>query len=117
MPSRPRLPLVVLVLSVALVVSARGGSGADAAVQFQLANLLFDETRYAEALEAYRKAAESDDTTISVPARIGLVRSALRIGEFTEAQREAQALRVMAPHNPEAMTVHADARVVGRRVR
>ena len=99
MPSRPRLPLVVLVLSVALVVSARGGSGADAAVQFQLANLLFDETRYAD----------SDDTTISVPARIGLVRSALRIGEFTEAQREAQALRVMAPHNPEAMTVHADA--------
>jgi Flp pilus assembly protein TadD/predicted aspartyl protease len=109
MTSRPRLPVVVLVLSVALVVSARGGSGSDAAIQFQLANLLFDETRYSEALEAYRKAAESDDTTIRVPARIGLVRSALRIGEFTEAQHEAQALRLMAPHNPEAMTVHADA--------
>ena len=110
MPTRPRLPLVVLALSVALVVSARGRtSGADAAVQFQLANLLFDETRYGEALEAYRKAAETDDTSIGVPARIGLVRSALRIGEFTEAQREAEVLRSIAPRNPEAMTVHADA--------
>jgi Flp pilus assembly protein TadD/predicted aspartyl protease len=110
MPIRPRLPLVVLALSVALAVSARGGaSGNDAAVQYQLANLLFEETRYVEALEAFRKAAESDDTTIRVPARIGLVKSALRIGEFTEAQREAASLKDLAPHNAEALTVHADA--------
>jgi len=110
MPKRPRLPLVVLVLSVALVVSALGRtSGDDAAIQFQLANLLYEETRYGEALEAFRRAAETDDTSISIPARIGLVRSALRIGEFTEAQREAATLRAMAPKNPEAMTVHADA--------
>jgi Flp pilus assembly protein TadD/predicted aspartyl protease len=96
---------------VALVVSARGGApGADAAaIQFQLANLLFEETRYAEALEAYRKASDTADTSIGVAARIGLVRSALRIGEFTEAQREAAALRAIAPTHPEAMTVHADA--------
>jgi Flp pilus assembly protein TadD/predicted aspartyl protease len=110
MPRRTRVPLTVVALIAALVASARGGvSGHDAAVQFQLASLLFDETRYAEALEAFRKAAESEDSAIRVPARIGLVKSALRIGEFTEAQREAESLRDIAPHNPEAITVHADA--------
>jgi tetratricopeptide (TPR) repeat protein len=99
-----------LALSAALVVGARGGaSGNDAAVQYQLATLLFEETRYAEALEAFRLAAASDDTTIRVAARIGLVKSALRIGEFTEAQREAESLKDLAPLNAEALTVHADA--------
>lgn len=110
MPTRFRLPLVVLALSAALVVSARGGvPGSDAAVQLQVATLLFDETRYSEALEAFRKAAESDDRSIAVPARVGVVKSALRIGEFTEAQREAQALKALAPHDAEVLTVHADA--------
>jgi predicted aspartyl protease/thioredoxin-like negative regulator of GroEL len=44
-----------------------------------------------------------------VAARIGVVKSALRIGEFTEAQREAAVLKKQAPRHPEAMTVHADA--------
>jgi Flp pilus assembly protein TadD/predicted aspartyl protease len=110
MPTRSRLPLVVLALSVALVASARGGApGSDAEVQFQLGTLLFEETRYVEALQAFRKAAESTDSSISVPARIGVVRSALRIGEFTDAQREAHALKAIAPRNPEVLTVHADA--------
>jgi Flp pilus assembly protein TadD/predicted aspartyl protease len=110
MPIRPRLPLVVLALSVALVVSARGGApGSDAVVQYQIATLLFEETRYSEALEAFRKAAESDDRSIAVPARIGLVKSALRIGEFTDAQHEARALKQMAPQDAEVLTVDADA--------
>jgi Flp pilus assembly protein TadD/predicted aspartyl protease len=110
MPIRPRLPLAVLALITALVVSARGGgSGNDAAIQFQLASLLFEETRYGEALEAYRKAADTEDTSLRLPAQIGIVKSALRIGEFSEAQREAQSLRALAPQHPEAMTVQADA--------
>lgn len=110
MPNRSRLPLVVLALSVMLAGVVVGTApGSDAEIQYQLGNLLFDETRYAEALEAYRKAASSDDTTISVPARIGVVRSALRIGEFSEAQREARDLKASAPRNPEVLTVHADA--------
>jgi Flp pilus assembly protein TadD/predicted aspartyl protease len=100
---------VVLALSVALAMSARGGAPGDAAVQYQIATLLFEETRYAEALEAFKKAAESSDRSIAVPARIGMVKSALRIGEFTEAQREAQALTQLAPQDAEALTVHADA--------
>lgn len=110
MPDRFRLPVVVLVFVAALGLSARGGaSGQEAGVQLQLGNLLFEETRYAEALEAFRRAARADDSTISVPARIGVVRSALRIGEFTEAQQEAHSLLEVAPQNAEVLTVHADA--------
>jgi Flp pilus assembly protein TadD len=81
----------------------------DAELQFQLGTLLFEETRYREALEAFRHAADTDDRSISVPARIGLVKSALRLGEFTEAQQEATTLKADAPRNPEALSIHADA--------
>jgi tetratricopeptide (TPR) repeat protein/predicted aspartyl protease len=81
----------------------------DAEVQLQLANLLFDETRFEEALNAYKKAGETTDGSLGVAARIGFVRTALRIGRFQEAQREAMSLRTMAPHNPEALSTYADA--------
>ena len=81
----------------------------DAELQFQLANLLFNDTRYQEALEAYRRATLSDDPTVAVRARMGLVRTALRVAEFDEAHRESSLLRQAAPRNPEALAVHADA--------
>ncbi|MDP1569933.1 MAG: retroviral-like aspartic protease family protein [Vicinamibacterales bacterium] len=81
----------------------------DAELQFQLASLLYDDTRYQEALEAYRKAAASGDTRVSLRARMGLVRSALRVAEFDEAHREATVMRDAAPRNPEAIALHADA--------
>jgi hypothetical protein len=43
---------LVIVLGVAVVVRARA-VGADADVQYQAATLLFDETRYWEALQAF----------------------------------------------------------------
>jgi Flp pilus assembly protein TadD/predicted aspartyl protease len=108
MPTRRRL--LALAVSVALVTGVRGvAPGDDAAIQYQLGVLLFEETRYAEALEAFRKASASTDPSMAIAARIGLVKSALRIGEFAEAQREAEALRAVSPSNPEARTVHADA--------
>ena len=86
MPTRSSLPVVVLSLGAALAVAgAQSGPATDAAVQYQLASLLFEETRYAEALEAFRRAAESEDSSVRVPARIGLVKSALRIGELQSA--------------------------------
>ncbi|HQZ39868.1 MAG TPA: aspartyl protease family protein [Vicinamibacterales bacterium] len=110
MRHRIRLPFVVLALGAALAVGVRGGtSGQEAGVQLQFANMLFDETRYAEALEAFRRAAGAEDPSISVPARIGVVKSALQIGEFADAQREARSLLAVAPLNTEVLTVHADA--------
>ena len=100
---------VVAVLFTAVLASPYASSSDDAAVQFQLATLLFDETRFQEAFEAYRKAADTDDGPLALRARIGMVRSALRIGNFTDAQREAASLRTMAPKNPEALSASADA--------
>lgn len=81
----------------------------DAELQLQLATLLFDETRYGEALEAYRKATTSSDSGLALQARIGLIRAALRIGLFQDAQREAATLRAAAPYSADALSAYADA--------
>ncbi|MGH9386680.1 MAG: aspartyl protease family protein [Vicinamibacterales bacterium] len=110
MRSRPRSLAVAWAVTAALISGVYAQTPTkDADLQFQLGSLLFEETRYREALEAFRHATGTDDKSISVPARIGLVRSALRLGEFTEAQQEAMTLKADAPRNPEALTVHADA--------
>ena len=92
-----------------LVVPHASTSRDDAELQLQLANLLFEETRFAEALEAFKKAGETDDGSLALTARIGFVRTALRIGRFQEAQREAGSLRALAPRNPDALSAYADA--------
>jgi Flp pilus assembly protein TadD/predicted aspartyl protease len=81
----------------------------NAELQFQLASMLFDETRYHEAITAYRNAMKSDDSALQLRARIGLVTSQLRVGQFLEAQRDAKELRTLAPKNPEALTSFGDA--------
>ncbi len=94
--------------AVGLAVEGRDGA-VDAELQFQLASLLFDETRFDEARDAFRRAARADDPALRLRARIGVVKTALLVGEFEEAQKEAADLRADTPGNPEAMTVHADA--------
>ena len=80
----------------------------DAEVQLQLAALLFEETRFHEALDAYRKVIDSSDPGLALTGRIGFVRTALRVGLFQEAQREATSLRRIAPRNAEALSAYAD---------
>ena len=101
-------------LSAALVAALIAGPQAtssrdDAELQLQLASLLFDETRFHEALEAYRHAIATKDSDLALRARIGFVRTALRIGQFQDAQRESASLRTIAPLNPEALSAYADA--------
>ena len=94
----------------ALIVSPQATSSLDdAELQLQLASLLFEETRFAEALAAYRKAIDTRDGDLALRARIGYVRTALRIGQFQDAQREAGSLRSIAPNSAEALSVYADA--------
>ena len=94
--------------AVGLAVEGRHG-GADSELQFQLGSLLYEETRFDEARDAFRRAAATDDPALRMRARIGVVKTALLVGEFEEAQREAASLRADSPGNPEAMTIHADA--------
>lgn len=102
--------VLVAALCAAVVLSLEArGPGADAALQFQLAELLYEETRFDEARDAFRRAADTDDPVLRMRARIGVVKTALLVGEFEEAQREAAGLKKDSPGNPEAMAVHADA--------
>ena len=106
---RPRLALIAAAALTAAVLGAQGRDANDAGLQYQLGTLLFDETRYREALDAYRKAVTTDNKSLSVQARIGIVKSALRLGEFVEAQKEATTLKLQDPKNPDVIAIHADA--------
>ena len=81
----------------------------DSELQLQLASLLFEETRFYVALEAYRRAIDTSDSDLALRARVGFVRTALRIGQFQDAQREGASLRAHAPQNPDALSAYADA--------
>jgi Flp pilus assembly protein TadD/predicted aspartyl protease len=81
----------------------------DADVQFQLASLLFDETRYREALDAYDQAIKTTDADLALRARKGKVRTALRIAEFNVARTEAVTLRSQAPGDADALALYGDA--------
>ena len=93
----------------ALIVGPTASTSDDAELQLQLATLLFDETRFPEALDAYRRAIDTKDSDLALRARVGYVRTALRVGHFQDAQREAASLRATAPHNAEALSAYADA--------
>jgi predicted aspartyl protease/cytochrome c-type biogenesis protein CcmH/NrfG len=80
----------------------------NAELQFQLGNLLSEETRFREALDAYNRALQTEDKDLQVRARAGKVKTALRIAEFDLAQKEGELLRAEAPSDPEAVALYAD---------
>src|SRR4029453_1660594 len=80
----------------------------NAELQFQLGNLLTEETRVREALEAYNRALRTEDHDLQVRARAGKVKTALRIAEFDLAQKEGELLPSSAPSDPEALALYAD---------
>ncbi len=83
--------------------------GGDADLQLQLGSLLYDETRYQEALVAFGEAATSDNGRVAVAGRKGTVRTALKVAEFLRARQEAEELVKVAGEDPEAFALHADA--------
>jgi Flp pilus assembly protein TadD/predicted aspartyl protease len=109
MPACRRFALIAIACAAFLASPRAAADVDDAEVQYQLASLLFEETRFTEALDAYRKAIDATDRDLALRARIGIVRTALRIGQFQEAQHEAASLRTMAPQNPDALSAYADA--------
>ena len=80
----------------------------DAELQFQLGNLLSEETRFREALDAFDKATRTEDRDLQLRARAGKVKTALRIAEFDLAQKEGELLRASAPSDPEMLSLYAD---------
>lgn len=97
------------VLVFACTLSLRANASGDADLQFQLGTLLFNETRYWEALQAFDRAIQSDDAALALRARKGKVRTALRVAEFALARTEGARLKNDAPRDPEALTLYGDA--------
>jgi len=91
-----------------LVIHADDKVVGNAELQFQLGNLLTEETRFREALDAYNRALQTEDHDLQVRARAGKVKTALRIAEFDLAQKEGELLRASAPGDPEALALYAD---------
>jgi len=88
---------------------ARAQVTADAELQYQLGSLLYDETRYPEALQAFEQATKSADKGMAIRARKGVVRSSLKVAEFKHARAEAEQLRADAPADADALALYADA--------
>jgi predicted aspartyl protease len=106
---RPLRFLCGAVLVVACSLPLRANTSGDADLQFQLGTLLFGETRYWDALQAFDRATRTDDAELALRARKGKVRTALRVAEFALARTEGEKLKAAAPRDPEALTLYADA--------
>jgi predicted aspartyl protease len=99
--------LACVAIVAAGMVTASAPQSAQADVQVQLGDLLFEEARYTEAAEAYRKALKSED--LGARAGAGLVLTELRLGQFDEAYAEATALRGRYGTSADVAAVHGDA--------
>lgn len=104
-----RFVLVATALLVGTTLALRADVNGDADLQFQLGSLLFEETRYREAVDAFDRATGSDDPDLVLRARKGKVKAALRIAEFALARSEAETLRAQAPNDAEALSLYGDA--------
>ena len=102
-----------VLLAAALVgggsLALRANGSADADLNLQLGGLLFEETRYHEALQAFDRALQSPDPELAMRARKGKIRSALRVAEFAVARTEAQRLTEGANRDPESLALYGDA--------
>lgn len=88
-------------------VGAQDSSSPD--VQVQLGDLFLADGRYADAQDAYRRAVDADDPSISVRAGTGLVLSLLRTGEFQRAFDASSLLAQRHTANPSILAVRGDA--------
>jgi predicted aspartyl protease/Flp pilus assembly protein TadD len=107
---------VAFALLIGLTAAALLGLRADAApqseiaeIQLQLANELYAEGRYAEALDAYQRAVSASGPDDVRRPRAGLIVSALRVAEFDLARTHAEAQVKAAPRDAEAIALYADA--------
>ena len=108
--ARPRLALITVLVALGFLVSVDAFSPSDTPdIQLQLGQLLFAESRYTEALTAFQRAVVSEEPRVRVPARIGIVESALRTAAFGTARDEGVRLRQERPDDPALLAIYGDA--------
>lgn len=110
--SGPILRMLAAVLAASLSLTflhADTSPGSDfPSIQLQLGDQLTAETRYDEAIEAYKLALRAPEPSLRRLARMGLVRSTLRIASFAGALEEAGLLRKEFPRDAEAIGLYGD---------
>ncbi|MGH9236772.1 MAG: retroviral-like aspartic protease family protein [Vicinamibacterales bacterium] len=99
--------IAALVLAATFVL--RADTGADAELQYQVGTLLFEQSRYREAAEAFDRAAQAGDAALATRARKGKVRAALRIAEFAAARETAELLYARPDVDAEGISLYGDA--------
>ena len=101
---RVRGIIVALTFCVAapILIGAESTTGsARSEVRLQLADLLYGDQRYWEALSAYENAKQGARDDQLLRASSGLLKSLLHIAEFSRAQQEADFLYSLDPVDPE----------------
>ena len=99
----------VAAVIITATLGARAATDVDAELQFQIGSLLFEETRYREAVEAFDRAMHTDDPALALRARKSKIRSALRIAEFPLAREEAETLRSQPDVDADGLALYGDA--------
>lgn len=79
-----------------------------AEVRLQLADLMFAEGRFPDALEAYNAARGTEDLRLRRRALSGAATSSLRLAEFADAAEDAEALIKLSPRDAEAIALQGD---------
>ena len=107
-----RRTFAALALCVAAPIIIGAESTTDSArseVRLQLADLLYGDQRYWEALSAYENAKQGARPDQLLRATSGLLKSLLHIAEFGRAQQEADLLYSLNPADSESRALYADA--------
>lgn len=111
------MPLVIraalfacsILLAVPFLVAVSAEAPHEVDVQIQLGDLLYANGRYRESLDAYRRADAVAQGAARVRAKMGVVRSSLRVAEFDLASEHAKELNLLAPDDPTVTSVRSDA--------
>jgi len=78
-------------------------------IQLQLGHEFFREGRFADALDAYKRALTASVPADARAARSGVVQSALRVADFSTARAEAAMLMAESPQDPNVRALYGDA--------
>ena len=106
---RGLLSALAIALGLCVVVGANATpESARAELQLELADLLFRDERYWEAIPAYNQAKEGATSDQLLRASSGLLRSLLTVAEFSRAHIEAIELQKMQPADAEVRVLYGD---------
>lgn len=104
------LVALAVAAAVPLVIDANSTPAtARSEIRLQLADLLFGDERYWEAISAYDRAKEGATAPQLLRASTGLLRSLLFVAEFSRAYEEAQFLDDLGPTDTASRVLYADA--------